>query len=109
MGGSKLYTIHSTLYTRKIALWQYDVRVEHDEPFAPGPFGTVVAALPRTAVLLLVIMQIKDVCVLVADILAGYFRSVLNNDDLKVPTCLVRKTLQQLVDFVWPVEDGNDD
>ena len=54
-------------------------------------------------------MQIKDVCVLVADILAGYFRSVFNDDDLKVSICLVRKTLQQLVDFVWPIEDGNDD
>ena len=54
-------------------------------------------------------MQIKDACVLVADILAGYFRSVFDDNHFEVLKLLFAEALQQLVDFVGPVEDGNDD
>ena len=50
----------------------YDsVGVENDDILALGALHTIVTALPRAAILLEVIMQIKDVCVLVANILAG--------------------------------------
>ena len=52
---------------------------------ALGALGTIVATLPRTTVLLNVIKQRKDACVLVADILTGLYRSVFHNDDLEIP------------------------
>ena len=51
---------------------------------AVGTLRTVVATLARTSVVLIVIMQIKDACVLVADILAWFLRSVFNYYHLEV-------------------------
>ena len=47
------------------------VGVDDDDIFAIGALYTLVTALTWPAVLLEVIMQIKDVCVFVANILAG--------------------------------------
>ena len=46
--------------------------IEDDDVPALCPLYTIVAALSGTAVLLVVIMQIKDACVLVANILAWF-------------------------------------
>jgi hypothetical protein len=73
-----------------------------------GTLDTVVARLAGTAVGLQVIMQIKDVCVLVANILAGFLGTVLHNDHLKVLTRLLGQTLKQLVHLVGTVENRND-
>ena len=59
-------------YCLQIACGQHDIRIKYDYIFAISALGTVVATLARSAVLFGVIMQIKDVCVLVANILAWF-------------------------------------
>ena len=56
----------------QIAFGEDDIGIQNDEPFAMGALGSVVAGLSRSSVLLDVIMQIKDVCELVANILARF-------------------------------------
>ena len=97
------------LYSFQIPLRQDHVRVEHNQPFAVGTFGSIVTALARATVFLQVIMQIKDVCVLVANILARFLTSVLNNDDLEVLKRLMCQAFEQFVHFIGTIEDGNDD
>ena len=92
---------------REIAFGQDDVGVENEDIVALGTLDTIVTTLARATVFLQVIMQIKDVCVLVANILARFLTSVLNNHYLKVFECLGAKTLKQLVDFVGAIEDRN--
>jgi hypothetical protein len=50
-------------------------------------------------------MQIKDACVFVANILAGFLRTVLYNNDLEVFKRLGAKALKQLVHFVRTIVD----
>jgi hypothetical protein len=67
-----LYTLHSTLYTLQIALWQNYIGVEDNDVVTLGTLHTIVATLAWATVLLIVIMQSKDACVLVANILARF-------------------------------------
>ena len=97
------------LYRLQIGVGQYHIRIKDDEPFATGTFCSIVTALPWTTVLLVVIMQIKDVCELVANILAWFLRTVLYNHHLKVFLSLRAKTLKQLFNFVRAIEYGDDD
>ena len=73
---------------------QHHIRVEDDEPVAVGPFCTVVTALSGSAVLLGIIMQSKDACVFIANILARFYRPVLHNNDLEILKCLVRQAFE---------------
>ena len=52
---------------------RYGVRIDNQHILATGALHTIVTALSRTAVLLVVIMQIKDACVFFANILACDF------------------------------------
>jgi hypothetical protein len=61
---------------------------------ARGTLSAVVAALAGTAVLLIIIMQIKDVCILVADILAGFLRTVFYDNHLEILQLLRAEALQ---------------
>ena len=54
-------------------------------------------------------MQIKDVCVFVANILAWFLRAVFHDDYLKIFERLLTKAFEQFVHLVRAVEDGNDD
>ena len=74
-----------------------------------GALGSVVAGLSWASVFLGVIMQVKDVCELVANILARFLRTIFHNDNLKVFQFLFRKALQELLYFVGAVVNGNDD
>ena len=93
----------------KIAIGQDDVGVENKHVFPLGTLDTIVARLTGTAVILQVIMQIKDVCVLVANILARVFTPVLNNNNLEVLERLRAQALKQLVHFVGAIENRNDE
>ena len=85
---------HSTFHIPQIVFRQNDVRVKHDEPFPISALCTIIAALSWAAIFFEVIMQIKDVCVLVANILAGFLRSVFNDDNLKVLYILMTEAFQ---------------
>ena len=74
----------------QIALGEDYVRIENNQPVAMGALSTVVATLSRAAVLLGIIMQNKDVCVFVANILASLYRPVFHNNYLEVLLCLIR-------------------
>ena len=98
-----------SIYGLQVVFGENHIAVQDDEPFAFCPFGSVVTTLTGAAVLFGVIMQIKDACVFVANILAGFYRSVFNNQYLKVLDGLSTKTLKQLIHLIGTVKDGNDD
>jgi hypothetical protein len=54
-------------------------------------------------------MQVKDACVLVANILARDFRPVLYNNHLEVLAALGTEALQQFGNLVGAVIDGYND
>ena len=108
-GSQTIFALHATRHILQIILRQHHIRIKNDEPFAVGTLGTIVATLSWSAVLLKVIMQIKDACELVANILAWFLRTVLYNHHLKVFLSLRAKTLKQLFNFVRTIEYGDDD
>ena len=54
------------------------------------PYTITTGFTAGIAVLLCVIMQSKDACVLVANILARYNRTILHNNNLEILQCLIR-------------------
>ena len=52
---------------------KYNIRIEDNYIFPFSAFGSVVTTLTRTAILLGMIMQNKDVCVFIANILASFY------------------------------------
>ena len=93
----------------EIALGHHHVAVEHNEVIALGPLGTIVAALPRTAVRLGKIAQRKAVGILLANSFAGGLAAVFNNQHFKVAVVLMGQALQQFINFVGPVIDRYDE
>ena len=92
----------------QIVFWQDNVRVENDKPLAVGTLCPVVATLAWAAVGLGIVIKMKDVRVLVADILTGHSGAVLYNNHLKILHRLLAEALQQLVHLIGTVVDGND-
>ena len=68
----------------QITIGQHYVAIQNDDIFTASTLDAVVATLTRAAVLLGVIMLIKDVCVLVANILAWLYRTVFNNNYFEI-------------------------
>lgn len=93
----------------QIALWQYDVRVEHDEPFAFRPFGAVVAALSGSGIGLCVIADVQPPVISVCHVAAVDRRAILNDDDLEVAQRLACEAVEQFVHLVGTVEYGDDE
>ena len=76
------------IYRSEISLGQYYITVKDDQPFPVRALCTIVATLAWSAVFLGIIMQIKDVCVFVANILACLYRPVFHNDYFEILKCL---------------------
>ena len=66
------------------ACGRYGIGIKNDDILTLRTLNTIVATLSWSGILLVIIMQIKDVCVFVANILACDFRSVLYNYYLKI-------------------------
>ena len=97
------------LYSFQIPLRQDHVRVEHNQPFAVGTFGPIVATLPRATILLHEILHVQSVMILFDDCLAVSLRAVFNNKHLEILGLLVAEALQEFVHFVRTIIDRNND
>ena len=73
-----------SVYSIEIFRWQYNVRVENDKILAFCTFGTVVAALSRSAVVLGKIVYIQRPGISFAYILACEGAAVFNDDNFKI-------------------------
>ena len=108
MPGGESSLFRPFVNSREIALGQHHVAVEHNDPLASCALHPVVAALAGAAVLLIIIIQVKDARELIADILAGGFRTVFHHNHLKVLQRLPAQALQQLAHLIGTIEDGYD-
>mgnify|MGYP007120827190 FL=1 len=80
-------------YSLQITFWQDHVAIEYQQILALGTFGTIVATLARTRVLLIVIMYIHHVLISLAHFLARSLRAILYDDHLEVLFRLMGKAL----------------
>ena len=78
----------------QITIGQHHVTIQNDDIFTASTLDAVVANLTRAAVLLGIILQIKDVCVLVANILAWFYRTVFNNNYFEILKSLFSQSFE---------------
>ena len=102
------FAVKLVVYGLQVAFGHYNVGVKHDEILSLGAFRAVVAALPRTAVLFRVIVQVEASFVFCAYVLAWRGAAVFNYNYLKILYCLCGKAGQQFVNLVGAVVNGND-
>lgn len=96
-------------YGLEISFWHDHVRVEYYEIFALRALRAVVAALPRAAVRLGVVVQVELAGVFCAHVLARRGAAVFYDYNLKVFDGLGCEAFQKFVDFVGAVVHGNDE
>ena len=101
-------TRNTIVYRLKVSFGQHHVGVEHDEPVAVGALCAVVAALSRSAVVLIIIMYVECAGIFFAHLLAGFLRPVFHDNHLEVAQRLACQALQQFVHLVGTVEYGYD-
>ena len=91
------------IYCKQIVFWKHYIGVEHYDVFSFCPFCSIVAALSRSAVLLIIIMYVELVAEAGTFFLAWLGTAILYYDDLEILQGLAGKALKQFFYLVRSV------